>query len=82
MEELGLEQTEEVLDHTVIITIALPGHALGDAIFLEQSVDMLSSGSASPGPNGASRDHGQVFFGKLVCSMSITSWKSGVFDKE
>ena len=37
-EELGLEQTEEVLDHAVIITIAFSGHALGDALLLEHSL--------------------------------------------
>ena len=35
-EELRLEQTKEVLDHTVVVTISFPGHALGDAILLEQ----------------------------------------------
>ena len=38
MEELGFEQTEETLDHAVIITITLAGHALRDAIFLERSL--------------------------------------------
>jgi len=35
VEELGLEQAEEVFDHTVVVTIAFPGHALGDAILFE-----------------------------------------------
>jgi hypothetical protein len=34
VKELGLEQTKEVLDHTIIITIAFPGHALDNAFFL------------------------------------------------
>ena len=34
-EELCLEQSKEVFDHRIIIAIAFPGHALGDAFFLE-----------------------------------------------
>jgi len=37
-EELCLEQTKEALNHAVVVTIAFPGHALGDAILLEHAL--------------------------------------------
>ena len=65
VEELGLEQTEEILDHTVIITIALPGHALSDAILLERP--LISFHLVVPALVGVEHQGADlVFFGKLV----------------
>ena len=70
VEELGLEYAKEVLDHTIVITIAFSGHALPDAFIFEHLLIRSHLVMPSLVRMKDQMDDGQVSSGKHCCSMS------------